>query len=92
MLHCSYACMYIHMYIHIINKYMYIHINTHIHYICSCCTAGPDLMDSILKLIRLSIRRDIVYDRIVVEMSGVSEPRNLRDDFQDSKDTHQVLV
>jgi len=47
-------------------------------------------MDSILKLIRLSIRRDIVYDRIVVEMSGVSEPRNLRDDFQDSKDTHQV--
>jgi len=34
------------------------------------------------QLIRLSIRRDIIYDRIVVEMSGVSEPRNLRDDFQ----------
>lgn len=24
---------------------------------CACCTAGGDLMDSILKLIRLSIRR-----------------------------------
>jgi len=58
---------------------------------CACCTAGPDLMDSILKLVRLSIRRDIVYDRIVVEMSGVSEPRNLRDDFQDSRETHQVF-
>lgn len=26
---------------------------------CACCTARADLMDSILKLIRLSIRRDI---------------------------------
>ena len=58
---------------------------------CACCTAGPDLMDSILKLIRLSIRRDITYDRIVVEMSGVAEPRNLRDDFQDSRESHQVF-
>ena len=24
---------------------------------CACCTAGPDLMDSILQLVRLSIRR-----------------------------------
>jgi hypothetical protein len=28
---------------------------------CACCTAGPDLMDSVLKLIRLSIRRDMAY-------------------------------
>jgi len=39
---------------------------------CACCTAGPDLMDSILKLVRLSLRRDITYDRIVIEMSGVA--------------------
>jgi G3E family GTPase len=26
---------------------------------CACCTARGDLMDSMLKLIRLSIRRDI---------------------------------
>jgi G3E family GTPase len=58
---------------------------------CACCTLGPDLMDSILKLVRLSLRRDITYDRIVIEMSGVAEPRNLRDQFQDSKDAHQVF-
>ena len=39
---------------------------------CACCTAGPDLMDSILKLVRLSLRRDIAYNRIVIEMSGVA--------------------
>jgi G3E family GTPase len=57
---------------------------------CACCTAGGDLMDSILKLIRLSIRRGIKYDRIIVEMSGVSEPKNLRAEFIDCEETHQV--
>ena len=28
---------------------------------CACCTARADLMDSILKLIRLSMRREIRY-------------------------------
>ncbi|EKX54518.1 hypothetical protein GUITHDRAFT_99995 [Guillardia theta CCMP2712] len=58
---------------------------------CACCTAGGDLMDSILKLIRLSIRREISYDRIVVEMSGVSEPKNLREEFLEAQDAHQVF-
>ncbi len=57
---------------------------------CACCTAGGDLMDSILKLVRLSIRRGYKYDRIVVEMSGVSEPKNLRAEFIDCEETHQV--
>lgn len=30
---------------------------------CACCTAGPDLMDSILQLVRLSIRRGYRYSK-----------------------------
>ncbi|KAJ1473717.1 CobW/HypB/UreG, nucleotide-binding domain-containing protein, partial [Baffinella frigidus] len=58
---------------------------------CACCTAGGDLMDSVLKLVRLSIRRGYSYDRIVIEMSGIAEPRNLREEFLEAKSTHQVF-
>lgn len=30
------------------------------------------------------------YDRIVIEMSGIAEPRNLREEFLEAKSTHQV--
>ena len=30
------------------------------------------------------------YDRIIIEASGVSEPRNLREEFLDAADSHQA--
>jgi G3E family GTPase len=30
------------------------------------------------------------YDRIVIEMSGIAEPRNLREEFLEAKSSHQV--
>ena len=50
---------------------------------CVCCSAGDDLFQGISKLLGLAKRRGYAYSRIVVESSGVAEPQNLRDKFQE---------
>ena len=50
---------------------------------CVCCSAGDDLFQAISKLLGLAKRRGYAYSRIVVESSGVAEPQNLRDRFQE---------
>jgi G3E family GTPase len=41
-------------------------------------------MDSFENLLRIADRRGVRYDRIVLENSGVAEPQNIRDLFNDS--------
>ena len=49
---------------------------------CACCSASEELFVSIEQLIRLSIRKRQRYDYIIIEGSGVSEPKLIRERFQ----------
>ena len=51
---------------------------------CACCTASDELLDSIDRLLSLSARRGERYDRIIMETSGVAEPKAIRDKFNDA--------
>ena len=51
---------------------------------CVCCSAGDDLFQALAKLLGLAKRRGYAYERLVVESSGVAEPQNLRDRFQEA--------
>lgn len=48
---------------------------------CACCTAADELLQSIEKLITLADARGAPWDHIVVESTGVSEPREVRENF-----------
>ena len=46
---------------------------------CVCCSAAEELITSIEKLMDLSEKRGIAWNHIVIEASGVAEPREIRD-------------
>jgi G3E family GTPase len=49
---------------------------------CLCCTAAADeLLGSIAKLAHVAKKRGIPWDHIVIEASGVAEPREVRDNL-----------
>jgi len=60
---------------------------------CACCSASEELVDhaseelvdhvadSIDKLMAISRQREVRWDHIVIEMSGVAEPREVRDNL-----------
>jgi len=45
---------------------------------CACCSASEELLSSVMKLLLVSAEREEPYDRIIIEMSGVAEPKNIR--------------
>ncbi|KAL4855709.1 COBW domain-containing protein [Chlorella vulgaris] len=51
---------------------------------CACCSIADELFDSFANLIQLSDKRGVPYDRIILENSGVAEPQNIRDQFNDA--------
>jgi len=53
---------------------------------CVCCTLAEDLIASVSKLVSLSDLKNTRYDHIVVECSGIAEPRKIRDLFQQAED------
>ena len=53
---------------------------------CVCCTLAEDLIASVSKLVSMSDLKDTKYDHIVVECSGIAEPRKIRDLFQQAED------
>jgi G3E family GTPase len=53
---------------------------------CVCCNLADDLLLSVAKLTSLAYIRGVQYDHIVVECSGISEPRGIRQIFQDMED------
>ncbi|KAL3790934.1 hypothetical protein HJC23_004916 [Cyclotella cryptica] len=53
---------------------------------CACCSLSGELLTSVSELLTLSDMRhdDEKFDHIVVEMSGVAEPRSVRNIFQEA--------
>ena len=53
---------------------------------CACCSLSEELMASVSELITLSDMRapDEKFDHIIIETSGVSNPRAIRTQFQDA--------
>lgn len=49
---------------------------------CVCCSLGEDLLMSVSQLSYDAVRNNKSYDHIVVECSGIAEPRNIREMFQ----------
>ena len=53
---------------------------------CACCSTSGELLSSVSELMTLSDMRqaDERFDHIVIEMSGVAEPRSIRNMFQEA--------
>ena len=51
---------------------------------CACCSVAEEFLQSIEKLMEMSRDRGIPWDHIVVEASGVVEPREIRDNFRNA--------
>lgn len=51
---------------------------------CACCSLGDELLVSISDLLQLADEGD-PFDQIVVELSGVAEPRMVRQNFESEK-------
>ena len=59
---------------------------------CVCCSLADDMMMSIAKLITLATIKGNDYDHIIVECSGIAEPRKIRDVFQEAEDMESIIV
>ena len=51
---------------------------------CLCCSLSDELFASLQKLLSRAKKKRVKYDAIVVENSGVAEPNNIRDQFQEA--------
>jgi len=52
---------------------------------CACCSLGDELLVTIYDLLHLKGEDDESFSHIVVEMSGVAEPKRVRDNFESTK-------
>ncbi|CAM9297425.1 unnamed protein product [Choristocarpus tenellus] len=59
---------------------------------CICCTMGEELFVSVDKLVGMSKAKGKHYDHIVIESSGVSEPKAVRSMFQDAEAYRMPLM
>ena len=59
---------------------------------CACCSKAEELMQSIEQLIIMGRRRGDPFQAIVLECSGVAEPRNIKDQFNDAADAGIPLM
>ena len=59
---------------------------------CACCSKAEELMQSIEQLIIMGRRRGDPFQAIVLECSGVAEPRNIKDQFNDATDAGIPLM
>eukprot|EP00946_MAST-07B_sp_MAST-7B-sp1_P001561 g1561.t1 len=50
---------------------------------CACCSASEELFVGLNNLLQLADSRGQAFDHIVIENSGVAEPKQIRDNFQD---------
>ena len=59
---------------------------------CVCCSLAEDLMASVSSLVSLSDMKKVDYDHIIVECSGIAEPRKIRELFQEATDFDSPLM
>ena len=48
---------------------------------CACCTLSGELFEGLMSLVMLGDERGKDFDHLVVECTGVAEPREIRDNF-----------
>lgn len=59
---------------------------------CACCSLGDELLVTISDLLRLSGKGDRPFDRIVVELSGVAEPKRVKELVDQAKAVQSPLT
>ena len=59
---------------------------------CVCCNLAEDLISSVSQLVTISERKEVNYDHVIVECSGIAEPRKIRDLFQEAEDFNYPLL
>eukprot|EP01038_Epipyxis_sp_PR26KG_P007623 gene7623-10377_t len=52
---------------------------------CVCCTLGNDMLNSVLSLTTSSEENGKRHDHIIIECSGIAEPRNIRQIFGETE-------
>mmetsp|Transcript_9348 Transcript_9348/g.12314 ORF Transcript_9348/g.12314 Transcript_9348/m.12314 type:complete len:590 (-) Transcript_9348:244-2013(-) len=51
---------------------------------CICCTMSDELFQSVGQLMSMNKDKGSFYDHVVIETTGVAEPRGIRDTFQNA--------
>jgi G3E family GTPase len=59
---------------------------------CICCSLAEDLIASLSKLVEMAELKGAKYDHIIVECSGIAEPRRIREFFQQADDYGVEMV
>lgn len=59
---------------------------------CVCCSLAEDLMASVSKLVSIAEVKGERYDHIIVECSGIAEPRKIRELFQEAEDYDSPIL
>ena len=59
---------------------------------CVCCSLAEDLIISVSKLVQLADAKGKDYDHIIIECSGIAEPRKIRELFQAAEDYGDALI
>lgn len=59
---------------------------------CICCNLSNDLLVTVAQLASLAEVKGFTYDHIVVECSGISEPRKIRQLFQEAESSESPFV
>ncbi|CAM9863458.1 unnamed protein product [Chrysoparadoxa australica] len=52
---------------------------------CVCCSVSDELFSSVYQLLDVASMRGVPYDHIIIEASGVAEPKAVRRTFQDAE-------
>lgn len=59
---------------------------------CVCCSVSQELAKSLWNLIDICDKRNETFDHIIIESTGVAEPKGVRDLFQDLEDMEEPIV
>ena len=59
---------------------------------CACCTMKEELFSALYELTTLSEMKNEKFDFIVIETTGISEPKNIRNTFQAAEDYDMPLM
>ena len=59
---------------------------------CVCCSVSQELAKSLWNLIDICDKRNETFDHIIIESTGVAEPKAVRDLFQDLEDNEEPIV
>jgi len=59
---------------------------------CVCCSMADELFTTLAELAAVSSMKGYKYDHIVIEATGIAEPRSIRDQFQDAEAAGMPLM